>query len=77
MTQTERVINMLREGPKTNVDFVMAGILKYTSRISDARKMGCQIEQMPHGKEGTRTYRLVNMTIEDIAGLQQPLGVTQ
>ena len=42
-TQTELIIEKLRRGPATNVELAELS-LKYTSRISDARKRGYKIK---------------------------------
>ena len=41
--QNSEMLAMLRRGPKTNAAFQLAGMLKYTSRISDLRKAGYKI----------------------------------
>lgn len=41
--QTQRIISRLRSGPATNVELAEIA-LKYTGRISDARKLGYDIK---------------------------------
>lgn len=42
-TQTQEIISRLKNGPITNVELSSIA-LKYTSRISDARKLGLKIK---------------------------------
>lgn len=56
--QTDRIIQLLRQGAKYNTE--LAGVaLKYTSRISDARKRGHTIVcTRIKGSPGLTLYRL-------------------
>ena len=51
--QNREVLTMLRHGPKTNVEFVRAGIYRYSARIYDLRQRGYKIET--RRDEGGRT----------------------
>ena len=55
--QCEQILAMLRTGPKTNDDLARVA-LKYTSRISDLRKAGHNI-QCQRIKRGLTKYRLI------------------
>jgi len=48
---------MLEQGPTTNREMMLAGLLKYTSRISDLRAAGYRIVCEPQGG-GLSVYRL-------------------
>ncbi len=73
--QTSEVLDMFRGAGKlgvTNGEFANAGVLSYTSRIAELRKLGFVIAQI-HESQGTRRYVLVAEPLADIAGPQQPL----
>jgi len=65
-TQNWRVLEMLRQSPRTNAEFSRAGILKYTGRISQVRQairpnlMGVKKESCP-GCRGLVTYSLTGV----------------
>ena len=55
--QNARLLAMLEQGPTTNREMMLAGLLKYTSRISDLRAAGYRIVCEPQGV-GLSLYRL-------------------
>jgi len=55
--QNARLLAMLEQGPTTNREMMLAGLLKYTSRISDLRAAGYRIVCEPQGG-GLSLYRL-------------------
>jgi len=59
--QNARLLAMLEQGPTTNREMMLAGLLKYTSRISDLRAAGYRIvcEQLGGG---VSEYRLTTRT---------------
>ena len=57
--QNARLLAMLQQGPTTNREMMLAGLLKYTSRISDLRAAGyCIVCEKLGG--GLSLYRLEN-----------------
>ena len=54
--QNAAILERLREGPATNEELARLS-LKYTSRLSDLRKAGYEIE-CKRGKGGLNTYEL-------------------
>lgn len=57
VTQPERILAALREGPKTNVWMVEHHIFAYTARITELRQAGHNIIGT-HKKGGVWEYRL-------------------
>lgn len=49
--QTQQVLNMLRNGPVTNIEFTHAHILRYSARIYELRQRGYSISttKLPSG----------------------------
>ena len=45
MSQKDRVLEMLRDGPVTGRDITLNGILQYNARIHELRKDGHDIEK--------------------------------
>lgn len=43
MSQGDRILNLLRTGPKTSVQFTFYGILRYSARIHELRNKGHRI----------------------------------
>lgn len=60
-SQKERVLDMLREGPKTNVDFLNAypRIPNFRSRLSELRDDGHKIPDGIPKRKGVWEYRLL------------------
>lgn len=43
MSQGDRILNLLRSGPTTSVQFTLCGILRYSARIHELRNRGIRI----------------------------------
>lgn len=65
MTQTERLIRYVRANPGCSGLEIIAALHlpKYTSRISDARASGVQIECFRRG-DGIRGYRVIEAPVQ-------------
>ena len=78
--QTRDVLTMLELAGHmgvTNGQFANAGILSYTSRIAELRKMGYSITQTRQGNAGTRRYTLAGYPITAITGVQTTMEVSR
>jgi hypothetical protein len=64
--QVDLLLTMLRRGPVTNSDLIAAGLYKYTSRISDARKLGHVID-CERREGGLSVYRLIRREPEQLS----------
>lgn len=62
MTQSQVVLNMLKEGPVTRIQAASAGVFELSSRIIDLKSKGYNIEtELVPGKNGRNTalYHLI------------------
>lgn len=62
-SQCTRMLERLKAGPATNIE-LNAISLKYTSRISDLRKLGHDIPEPEKRTNGVTVYRLMPPKVE-------------
>ena len=58
VSNKERIIRALQEGPRTNGELVEIGGIRYGGRIFEARREGWDIRTEPHDR-GLVIYRLL------------------
>lgn len=88
-TQEERIVGLLREGPKTSPQLDAAGCVQYTARIHGLRARGYVISMTRYNgigndgqwHKGLALYRLVSEPVSPMAqsarrGRQKPVEAT-